>query len=417
VTPAHRAGLLVLLLGAARVASAAAQADTAAPHPPHDPTSYEITLVTSDTGAHVLAEVQTGWRLRTVDPVEMQLDSAFRVVRVLVDGKPNTRLSRTMYARQDNEVIVPHEKAPGDTLSTRVRYHGIPRGGFRVGLDRAGHRALAGETAGAEARLWLPVPDGEGARVTVLWNIQAGQGQRAVANGTLVNIDTLSYGHTTWHYRLDTPVPLDALAVAVGSYTVTMLPRSACVAPCAAVALWTPPDDSVSAARAFRRAGKIVDFLSDFLGPFPYPGLAHVSALLPPAGRPGASLVLWDEARMHAGQIGEDEIARATAAQWLGNAVSEAGPASARPSPAIVAYLARLWDERAGNRPKAATLTREVEAIRQLHHMVGDTVFARGLQRYVAAHRNATAAPGDLERAMSDAAGHPLKWSFSEPSP
>ena len=139
------AGLLALLLGVTRAVPLAGQAcATASPpadstHPPHDPSGYEITLVTSDTGAHLLAEVQTAWRLRTVDPVEMQLDSALRVVRVLVDGKPNTRLSRTMYARQDNEVIVPHEKAPGDTLSTRVRYHGIPRGGLRVGLDRAGH--------------------------------------------------------------------------------------------------------------------------------------------------------------------------------------------------------------------------------------------------------------------------------------
>ena len=146
--------------------------------PRRTPTTYDITLVTSDTGAHLLAEVQTGWRLRTVDPVEVELDSVFRVVRVLVDGKPNTRLSRTMYARQGGEVVVPHEKAPGDTLTTRVRYHGIPRGGVRVGLDRAGRRALAGETTDGRARLWLPVPEGARARVRVTWNVQAGEGQR-----------------------------------------------------------------------------------------------------------------------------------------------------------------------------------------------------------------------------------------------
>jgi aminopeptidase N len=424
MTHAHRGGLLALLLGAVRAVPLVAQVDTAAPppangtHPPHDPTGYEITLVTSDTGAHVLAEVQTGWRLRTVDPVEMQLDSALRVVRVLVDGKPNTRLSRTMYARQDSEVIVPHEKAPGDTLTTRVRYHGMPRGGLRVGPDRAGHRALAAESAGGEARLWLPVPEGQGARISVLWNVQAGQGQRVVANGTLVKIDTLSYGHFTWTYRLDTPVPLDALAVAVGSYAMTTLPRGRCPEPCAPVTLWTPPDDSVAAARAFRGAGRILDFLSGYLGPFPYPGLAHVASSLPPAGRPGASIVLWDGARMHAGKIGEEEIARATAVQWLGNAVSESGPPAERPSPAVARYLAMLWDQQAGGaRPAAGTLTREVEAIRRLHRLVGDTVFARGLRRYVESNRNATAAPGALERAMSDAAGHPLDWSFAGHSP
>ena len=161
----------LILAVAVLPAPLASQTDTTPP--PHEPTSYDITIVTSDTGAHLLGEVQTGWRLRSVRPVEMVLDSALRVVRVLVDGRPNTRLSRTMYAREGGEVVVPHEKAPGDTLTTRVRYHGIPRGGFRAGADRTGARALAGETAAGRAPLWLPVPEGDGARTTVTAHRQA----------------------------------------------------------------------------------------------------------------------------------------------------------------------------------------------------------------------------------------------------
>jgi aminopeptidase N len=421
-----RATLLACLLGA-RAASLAAQADTSAP--PHDPTTYDITLVTSDTGAHILGEVQTGWRLRTVNPVEMALDSVFRVVRVLVDGKPNTRLSRTMYARQGSEVVVPHEKAPGDTLTTRVRYHGIPRGGIRVGADRTGRRALAGETAGDRAWRWLPVPERSGsegsgsegsgadasARVVVNWHIQASEGQRAVANGTLVKIDTLAYGHSTWQYQLGAPIPLDALAVAVGTYAVTTLSRPSCKSACAPVTVWTAPEDSASAAAgAFGRAGEIVDFLSGWLGPFPYPSLAHVASSLPPAGRPGASIVLWDEGKVHGGAIEEDAIARATAAQWLGNAVTELGPAAERPGAAASAYLAWLWDRHSsGGRPQSEALTRDVDAIRKLHRMLGDSVFARGLRRYVEANRNAPAPAGAFERAMSEAAGRRLDWSFA----
>jgi len=390
----------------------ASQTDTTPP--PHEPTSYDITIVTSDTGAHLLGEVQTGWRLRSVRPVEMVLDSALRVVRVLVDGRPNTRLSRTMYAREGGEVVVPHEKAPGDTLTTRVRYHGIPRGGFRAGADRTGARALAGETAAGRAPLWLPVPEGEGARTTVTWNVQASEGQRVVANGTLVNVDTLSYGKSTWHYRLDAPVPLEALAVAGGRYAVTTLPRPGCRARCAPVTLWTAPDDSAAAAAgAFKRAGEMADFLSGLLGPLPYPALAHVASPLPPAGRPGASVVLYDEARLHAGKIEEAEVAQATAAQWFGNAVSEAGPDAERPSPAVAAYLALLWLERgAGKRPTGLALSREVAAIQRLHQSMGDSAFFGGLRRYVERNRNATAEPGAFERTMSEAAGRPVEWSF-----
>ena len=77
---------MLLLLLLQTQSPLAARADTI--HPVHDALHYDITLVPSDTGHHVLAEVQTTWRLRSAAPVEMELDSAMRVVRVLVDGKP-----------------------------------------------------------------------------------------------------------------------------------------------------------------------------------------------------------------------------------------------------------------------------------------------------------------------------------------
>jgi aminopeptidase N len=381
------------------------------PTRPHDATRYDITIVTSDTGAYLLSEVETGWRLESVNPVEMELDSTMHVIRVLVDGKPNTRISRTMYSRDSALVVVPHEKAPGDTLTTRVRYHGYPAGGFHVGADRTGARALGGTTAGGTARLWLPVPAGGAERPTVTWNVQASEGQRVVANGVLTGIDTLNYGHSTWHYRLDVPVPLDALAVAADRYAVTTLPHRGCARACVPVTLWTAPEDSAAAARgAFRRAGEMVDWLSGLLGPFPYPGLAHVASVLSPAGRAGASVVLYDERRVHEGRIDEREVARATAAQWFGNAVSEPGSASEQPSSAVAAYLATLWTRRAGGKAPTEAPTREEAAVQRLHRMVGDSAFFGGLRRYLATHRNATAAPGDFERAMSEAAGRPLDW-------
>src|SRR5688500_9719665 len=104
----------------------------------HDALHYDITLVPSDTGTHVLGEVQTTWRLRSAQPVTMQLDSAMRVIRVLVDGRPNTRLSRTLYGRSEGDLAVPHDKQQGDTLSTRIRYRGFTRDGLIIGNNQYG---------------------------------------------------------------------------------------------------------------------------------------------------------------------------------------------------------------------------------------------------------------------------------------
>jgi len=57
-------------------------------------------------------------------------------------------------------------------------------------------------------------------------------------------------------------------------------------------------------------------------------------------------------------------------------------------------------------------LNRGVDAVGRLHRLVGDSVFFRGLRRYVEANGDAPAPPGSLERAMAEAAGKPVDWSW-----
>ena len=125
-----------------------------APPPPavHTAHRYEITLIPADTGTHLLGEVQTSWTLRSGEPVAALLDSSMRVVRVLVDGRPNTRLSRTMYGRSGQDVVVPHEKRAGDSISTRIRYHGRVHGDASRSGDVGVSSALAGSRAPVHSR-------------------------------------------------------------------------------------------------------------------------------------------------------------------------------------------------------------------------------------------------------------------------
>ena len=180
--------------------------------PPHDALHYDITLVPSDTSAHVLGEVQITWRLKSAEPVRMQLDSSMRVIRVLVDGKPNTRISRTRYARSSTEIDVPHQKQAGDSISTRVRYRGYPRDGLVTGKDSLGHRTVFADNKPERLRYWLPTPatpdDG-----TVSLHIQVPLAYQVVADGTLEKIDTLAYGNAMWHYRLGRTVPVHTVAL------------------------------------------------------------------------------------------------------------------------------------------------------------------------------------------------------------
>ncbi len=335
-----RAVTLAVFLQVSVAGGVAAQADTSAPG--HTPTHYDITLVRSDTGAHVLLEVETAWKLGSALPVVVDLDSAFRVIRVFVDGKPDTRISRTQFARGYGDVLVPQEKPAGDTLTTRIRYHGVPRGGVRAGPNIDGVRTLVAETGTVDPAVWLPVPEPDRRTAKITFHIQADSGERAIANGKLIEVDTLAYGHTRWDYELNRTVPLTALVAAAGPYAVARFPTYTCPwmtsasnarDKCPRLEIWTWAGDSAFAVRGpFRRIGTMTAFYTHILGVLPYEVVAHVEAAVP-RNVAGASVILYSESAFRAKTLDEMSVARETARQWL------------RPDAPDTAasYLAGLW--------------------------------------------------------------------------
>jgi aminopeptidase N len=180
---------------------------------PHDALHYDITLIPSDTSSHLLSEVQITWRLGSTKPVIMELDSAMRVIRVLVDGKPNTRLSRTMYARSSTEIDVPHQKQPGESISTRVRYRGHPRGGLITDRNARGDRTVSADNRANRVSYWLPTPSSPEDKATVAFHIQVPAAYKVSVPGRLEKVDTLAYGNLMWNYTVDRPVAVYAIPV------------------------------------------------------------------------------------------------------------------------------------------------------------------------------------------------------------
>jgi aminopeptidase N len=403
------------------------QVAAAPPPPPATPDAlgYEITLEPSDTGTHLLGEVQTTWRLRSAGAVAVQLDSSMRVVRVLMDGKPNTRLSRTMYGRSGVDLVMPHEKGAGDTLSTRIRYHGFARGGVVPGPTRSGERGAAGGGSPATVRLWLPVPDDPDDRAAVRWSIQTPIAARALASGTLDGVDTLAYGRTTWHYRLDRPIPIDRFAVAVGPYVTALREGPGCEG-CPPIEVWSYRSDSAAAAATFRPAGKIAAWYAGRLGPFPYDRLVHAEAAIAEDAVSSAGMALYRDDGYAGGGPAAALIARETARQWLGLAVSADSAPARRLFEGLPRYLAAMWQAAAGGRSLAQAMRAGMDSalaagpaqeawrgawtVHELRGVIGDSALAAGLRALGTERRDSTATVDQVALAMSRAAGTDAGW-------
>jgi aminopeptidase N len=426
----------------------------------HDALRYDITIVPSDTGRHIVGEVETTWLLGSDAPVVVPLDSAMRVIRVMVDGRENTRLFRTEYARGTFDVFIPHARQRGDTLRTRIRFRGVPSDGLIVRVDSAtGRRTLFADNWPDRAHRWIPVQDHPSDKAAVSWRVEVPAGVQVIANGRLERIDTLAQGRYAWLYRLDEPIPPYGLVLGAAPMAVTRLGATACAVRCVEQSVWSYPEDSAVAARAFRRAPEIVEFFSRLVGPFPYATLAHVQSSTIFGGMENPTAIFYDERAWRDGRLGEGLIAHETAHQWFGDAVTEADWHHLWLSEGLATYLAHLWTQHAegdsafraalGHNERWWTGPREARAdsmravylarpildttvtelmsllspnnydkaswvLHQLRGIVGDSAFVQGLRTYYERHRHGTALTPDFQRAMEAASGQPLGWYFEQ---
>ncbi len=447
---------MLLALFLALQAPLAARPDTG--QRPHDALHHDITIILGDSGRHILGEIETTWVLGSADPLVIPLDSAMRVVRVLKDGRENTRLYRTEYGRDGNIIYVPTGKQAGDTLHTRVRWHGEPRDGLVVREGPGGTRTFFADNWPDRAHLWLPVQDHPSDKATVTWRVEAPAGYRVIANGTLLGVDTLPRGHTVWRYRLDRPIPPSNLVLGAGALAVTRLP-DACAVSCVPQSVWSDPADSAFAAGRFEVAPRIVDWLSRLLGPFPYPSLAHVQSSTIFGGMENATAIFYATELFRKRTLDESTIAHETAHQWFGDAVTELDWHHLWLSEGFATYLAAMWiGEAHGPRAFDSTMAAAAEAVKRaarepgpggsapvtsrpildtaatdlmgllntnnypkgawvlhsLRGLVGDSAFVRGLRQFYARYRDRTALSADFQATMEEAAGRPLGWYFTQ---
>lgn len=416
----------------------------------HDAEHYDITVVLGDSGRHIVAQVETTWRLRSAQPIQVALDSALRVVRVLTTGPDDSRFGRRMYGRGPNDILIPHEGRAGDSLTTRIRYHGDVRKGLVFRGDESRGLAIFADNWPDRGHGWLPLDDYPGDKATVAFHVQAPAGYQVLANGVLGKVDTLAYNQLVWNYRLDRPIPPYTMVVAVGRFAITRLPDAACAIQCVPQTLWTAPEDSAFAAGGpFRRVGEIVDFYSRLIGPFPYPGLAHVEAVTPFGGMENSTAIFYNDSLYRARRLPEAVVAHETAHQWFGDAVTEDDWHHLWLSEGFATYLAAMWSEHAdGPAALAAEMKRDAEeyfaspsvgrpvldtavrnldsllnennyqkggwVLHQLRGLVGDSLFTASLRAYYQTYRDSSALSEDFARIASRTAGRALDWYFRQ---
>lgn len=416
----------------------------------HDAIHYDIAVALSDTGRRLAAEVTTRWRLTSAEPVVVALDTALTVVGVWASDSVPGRFHRARWVRDGGIVRIRVRGRVGDTVSTRIRYAGVPWDGLIIRRGADGDRTAFADNWPDRAHRWFPSQDVPSDKATASFRVEAPAGYRVIANGTLGRVDTLPDHRTIWRYRLDRPVSPYNLVFGLAKFAVTPLGEAGCRLVCVPVSVWTFPADSAFAVTGpFRRARDILDFLQDEIGRFPFAKLAHVESSTRFGGMENASAIFYNDSSYGTRRLTEETVAHETAHQWFGDAVTEADWHHLWLSEGFATYFAALWVAHAdGDSAGAADLRRAAEAVyrspatarpiidtaahdlmgllntnnyqkgawvlHSLRRLVGDSVFFLGIRRYYDRFRGSTVLSSDFAQVMSEAAGADLDWYFRQ---
>jgi aminopeptidase N len=374
--------------------------------------------------------------------VQLTVDS------VRVDG------IHSAFTRPANEIHIPLPTG-SSVVHVGIAYHGAVEDGLIIRTDAKGRWTGFGDNWPNRARDWIPSVDDPSDKATVSWTVTAPRGRTVVANGLLVQRDTLPNGWVRTRWRESHPIAPYLMVIAAAPLVEYSLGETACGLAldggCVPQTVYTAPEERRMLPGAFAQAPEIVRYFASLVGPFPYEKLAHLQSSTRFGGMENATAIFYADEAFKSGRMNEGLIAHETAHQWFGDAVTEREWPHLWLSEGFATYFAALFTEHAHgdsafradmrrmrnavladpeavpSRPVIDTAQRNLMALldrnsyekggfvlHMLRRQVGDSAFFHALRDYYTQHRDGTALSDDLRVAMEQASGQQLGWFFDQ---
>ncbi|RZS38910.1 peptidase M1-like protein [Herbihabitans rhizosphaerae] len=341
---------------------------------------------------------------------------AFRINRVLVDGKP------ARYTHGGGKLRVRPAKAVRGAFTVEVRYVGTPRPVRTrhwgdLGWDQLTDGSLvASQPVGAPS--WFPCDDRVSAKAPFRIAVTAPSPYTVVANGVLVD-GKVGGSTTSWVYASDAPMAPYLATVQIGQYERVELGGDQVAA--------VPARLLPAFRHDFARQPTMMALFCDLFGDYPFDSYAVVVTDDPlEVPVEAQSLSIFGANHVDGRRGFERLVAHELAHQWFGNSVGLADWRHIWLNEGFATYAEWLWSESSGG-PSAATLAEHSRAViaalpqdirlsdpgvarmfddrvyqrgaltlHALRERLGDAAFFELLREWTSRHRHGTATTEDF---------------------
>ncbi len=311
---------------------------------------YRFELKVSDSSDEIIGTTTIDIKFKKDGIMEFRLDLVNKSVAkngkgMEVESAYCNGLKTAFKHENDALFIYLNQASEKDQIfSFIIKYRGIPAGGLKIGPNKYGERCFFNENWPNNTRHWLPAIDHPYDKATCEFIVLAPSKYKVVSNGLLIEESKIDSENTLTHWKQSVPIASWLFVLGVATFAV----QEADNFRGKAIQTWVYPKDREIGFTDFSSPSKrVLEFYSDYAGPYAYEKLANIESPSVSGGMETASAIFYAE-NLITGKMSErlrDVVIHEIAHQWFGNAVTETSWDDAWLSEGFATYFTLLFQE------------------------------------------------------------------------
>lgn len=351
---------------------------------------------------------------------------------------------------EELKIKLPYSSKKDQESQYQIVYSGIPASGLKIAENKYGDRTFFSDNWPDKGRNWLAMVDHPYDKATCEFIVTAPSHYQVVSNGLKIEETDLGNGNRLTHWKQSVPIASWLYVLGVARFAMQEVDQF----DHKSIQTWVYYQDREKGFYDFAVPTKqVLEFYSDYIGPFSYEKLANIQSNSVSGGMEAASAILYSENSV----VGDrntrwrNVIIHEIAHQWFGNAVTEYDWDDVWLSEGFATYFTLLFREHAYGRDDflegLANSKKTVDAFHEknpdyrivhdnlsdmskvvsshtyqkgswilhmLRGVIGTENFWKGIQAYYAKYQNGNATTSDFRREMEKASGKNLENFFEQ---
>ncbi|MGC4103831.1 M1 family metallopeptidase [Ferruginibacter sp.] len=258
-----------------------------------------------------------------------------QVMAVMVGGKKNT------FRQEADKLRIPVTVKYGDSTALTIQYRGVPADGLIISKNIFYKRTFFGDNWPNRARCWLPCNDIPADKASLEFIVTAPAHYSVISNGIKVEERSINDSTKLTHWKEDVPLPTKVMVIGAANFAVSE-PVYAGTVP---VTSWVYAEDKDQGFYDYAKAKDILQFFSNYIGPYGYKKLANVQSKTNFGGMENAGAIFYYEQSVTGKGKVEDLLAHEIAHQWFGDMVTETNFKHLWLSEGFATYLTDIYLE------------------------------------------------------------------------